>query len=93
MSLAAIAERARPAWYEHAACRTDRARKLVAAGRANFFPEPGRSFGAARDICADCAVRIDCVERALADGRWLHGIAGGLSRIERRRLIDQRTGE
>lgn len=79
-------------WKARAACRTPRARQLVADGKANFFPEPGRSAGAARDICADCPVRTECLEDALADdgGKWRHGIFGGLTRAQRRRIVDQR---
>lgn len=89
MSLATILDRARPAWHARAACRTPRARQLVAAGRADFFPERGRSTGAARTICADCEVRDDCQRAALADGRWLHGVWGGLTKAERHRLLDE----
>lgn len=85
-----IVAHARPDWYDAAACRTPRARRLVAAGRADFFPDVGRSAGVAREICADCPVRPQCLERALGEGRWLRGIYGGTTQAQRRRILDQR---
>ncbi len=82
-ALVEIIRRARPAWWEQAACRTPRARALVDAGRADFFPERGRSAGLARDICATCDVADHCLAEA---GRWERSIRGGLTQAERRRL-------
>src|SRR5262249_47998231 len=50
-----------------------------------FFPEKGGSTREAKQICAGCEVRAECLEYALAfDERF--GIWGGLSERERRRL-------
>lgn len=85
-----IIAHARPAWHDDAACRTPAARRLVAAGRADFFPDRGRSAGVALNICADCPVRPQCLDHALGEGRWLRGIFGGLTQAQRRRILDQR---
>ena len=50
-----------------------------------FFPEKGGSTREAKRICAQCEVRVECLEYALeSDERF--GIWGGLSERERRRL-------
>lgn len=50
-----------------------------------FFPERGGSSKAARAICAQCAVRLECLRYALAN-REQFGIWGGTSERERRKL-------
>lgn len=50
-----------------------------------FFPDQGQSLEPARRICADCAVRDECLEYAL-DNRERFGVWGGTSERERRRL-------
>ncbi|MFO0881935.1 MAG: WhiB family transcriptional regulator [Candidatus Saccharimonadales bacterium] len=64
-------------WQEYALCReTD---------PEIFFPEKGGSTREAKRVCANCDVRIQCLEHALSqDERF--GIWGGLSERERRRL-------
>ena len=64
-------------WQERALCaQTD---------PEAFFPEKGGSTREAKKICAQCPVRAECLEYALAhDERF--GIWGGLSERERRRL-------
>jgi WhiB family transcriptional regulator, redox-sensing transcriptional regulator len=54
-------------------------------GPAVFFPPHGDPAAQARQICARCPVRSDCLTYALdADERY--GIWGGLDPDERRRL-------
>ena len=53
-----------------------------------FFPEKGGSGYAARDICARCDVRAQCLEYALRTDQR-DGIWGGTTEPERRRM---RTG-
>lgn len=77
--------RERPAgseWLEHAAC----------AGMAPdlFFPARGESSKEAKAICAGCPVRECCLEHAL-DAVEKHGIWGGKSERERRRLRRERA--
>lgn len=56
---------------------------------AVFFPDSEENAEEAKEICAECPVRIACLEHALAsherDGVW-----GGATEKERRRLIRQR---
>jgi WhiB family transcriptional regulator, redox-sensing transcriptional regulator len=50
-----------------------------------FFPERGGSSKAARAVCSQCEVRIECLRYALAN-REQFGIWGGTSERERRKL-------
>ena len=54
-----------------------------------FFPESEDESDEAKAICAECPVRIACLEHALTlrekDGVW-----GGTTEKERRRIIRQR---
>jgi WhiB family redox-sensing transcriptional regulator len=56
---------------------------------AVFFPSDSTGVQAAQRICFDCPVRVPCLEQALADG-MSHGVWGGTSERERRRIIRQR---
>lgn len=55
-----------------------------------FFPERGASTKEAKAVCRGCVVREECLEHALAVGER-HGIWGGLSERERRRIRRQRA--
>jgi Transcription factor WhiB len=62
-----------------------RARGLcVSEDPDSFFPCRGDPGTRARQICARCAVRPDCL--GYATGADEHGIWGGLGQAERRRL-------
>lgn len=50
-----------------------------------FFPEKGGSAKPAKSICAQCTVRIHCLDWA-QETQQSDGIWGGLSTLERRRL-------
>jgi WhiB family redox-sensing transcriptional regulator len=50
-----------------------------------FFPEKGGSTRDSKDVCAVCPVRVECLTWAL-DHDERHGVWGGLSERERRRL-------
>ena len=54
-----------------------------------FFPEKGGSTREAKRVCGGCAVRMECLESALANDERF-GIWGGLSERERRRVRLQR---
>jgi len=54
-----------------------------------FFPSDGLGVQAAQRICADCPVADACLEYALAN-RIDHGVWGGRSERERRRLLRSR---
>jgi WhiB family redox-sensing transcriptional regulator len=61
-----------------------------------FFPSDGVGVEVAREICADCPVQVRCLEYALLL-RIDHGVWGGASERERRRILRRRhlaaTGE
>lgn len=69
------------AWRSHAAC----------AGTTTtlFFPAERRDAPDARRICADCPVRHPCGEYAV-EHNIRHGIWGGMSERERRRIRQER---
>ena len=66
-----------PAWQRDAAC--------LEHPEVEFFPDRGVSTAAAKAVCAGCLVREDCLAYALDNG-IKHGIFGGTSERERRRL-------
>ena len=55
-----------------------------------FFPERGGSSKAARAVCSQCEVRLQCLEYAL-NNKEQFGIWGGTSERERRRLRKERA--
>jgi WhiB family redox-sensing transcriptional regulator len=56
---------------------------------ATFFPSDGVGVEIARKICATCPVKSPCLEYALRN-RIDHGVWGGTSERERRRIARQR---
>lgn len=72
-----------PPWMRDAACR--------GMDPELFFPEKGASWDVqeARGVCAGCPVRTECLTYAM-DHTERHGVWGGTSERERRRL---RRGE
>jgi WhiB family redox-sensing transcriptional regulator len=56
---------------------------------AVFFPSDGVGVDRARKICVDCPVIEQCLEYAL-DERIEHGVWGGCSERERRRILKRR---
>lgn len=54
-----------------------------------FFPSDGVGVEVARRICATCDVQVTCLEYALRN-RIDHGVWGGTSERERRRIARQR---
>jgi WhiB family transcriptional regulator, redox-sensing transcriptional regulator len=59
---------------------------------AVFFPSDGVGVDRARKICRDCPVSSRCLEYAL-DERIEHGVWGGCSERERRRILKRRRDE
>jgi WhiB family redox-sensing transcriptional regulator len=57
-----------------------------------FFPSDGVGVQVARAICVDCTQQIPCLEYALAN-RIDHGVWGGTSERERRRILKGRRVE
>jgi WhiB family transcriptional regulator, redox-sensing transcriptional regulator len=56
---------------------------------AVFFPSDGVGVDRARKICTDCPVVDQCLEYAL-EQRIEHGVWGGCSERERRRILKRR---
>ncbi len=54
-----------------------------------FFPSDGVGVEIARRICAMCPVTSPCLEYAL-ENRIEHGVWGGCSERERRRILKRR---
>jgi WhiB family redox-sensing transcriptional regulator len=54
-----------------------------------FFPSDGVGVDRARKICASCPVAEPCLEYAL-ENRIDHGVWGGTSERERRRILKRR---
>jgi WhiB family transcriptional regulator, redox-sensing transcriptional regulator len=69
------------AWMEDGNCRR------YPAGV--FFPSDGAGVDHARRICATCPVQEPCLEYAL-EHRVEHGVWGGCSERERRRIAKRR---
>lgn len=59
---------------------------------AMFFPSDGAGVERARAICASCPVATQCLEYALAE-HIDHGVWGGCSERERRRIAKRRRLE
>ena len=68
-------------WMAEAKCRS--------LPPGEFFPSDGVGVERARRICAECPVRDACLEYALTN-RIDHGVWGGASERERRRLLRAR---
>ena len=56
---------------------------------SRFFPSDGVGVEVARRICANCPVKEPCLEYAL-EHRIEHGVWGGCSERERRRILRRR---
>lgn len=54
-----------------------------------FFPSDGVGVERARRVCKNCCVRDDCLEYALSQ-RIDHGVWGGTSERERKRILKVR---
>lgn len=73
----------RPPWMQFASCRPEYADRPLDQWVDLFFPTRGQSNAEARAICAECPARQACADHGLAEH---HGVWGGTSERERRRL-------
>ena len=69
-------------WKARAACR--------GLDPELFFPGQGESPAAAKAVCATCSVRTQCATAATFDRAERHGVWGGLTERDRRRLRQAR---
>ena len=68
-------------WMAHGLC--------TSIPPSTFFPSDGSGVEVARKICATCPVQQECLEYALQH-RIDHGVWGGCSERERRRILKRR---
>jgi len=73
-------------WHLQAACRGPESMLFFPPSFAERREEREARELRAKQICADCRVRAECLEFALRV-REPHGIWGGLTEAERRRLL------
>lgn len=73
----AISEPMPRSWVQLALCRNK--------PHVSFFPERGETLDPARLTCAECPVRQQCLDHALKHDIQ-HGIWGGMSARERKRI-------
>jgi WhiB family redox-sensing transcriptional regulator len=78
-------------WQLRAACRGPESALFFPPTYAERKEDRDARENRAKGICALCAVRSECLAYALSIGEQ-HGIWGGLTEAERRRLIEQATG-
>ncbi|HUF34055.1 MAG TPA: WhiB family transcriptional regulator [Acidimicrobiales bacterium] len=71
-------------WMTEGSCRNEPPER--------FFPSDGVGVEVARRICASCPVQEPCLEYALVQ-RIDHGVWGGASERERRRILKRRRTE
>lgn len=68
-------------WMTEAKCR--------GADPSAFFPSDGIGVERAQRVCESCSVKLECLEYAL-EHRIEHGVWGGASERERRRILRRR---
>ena len=72
------------AWMANGNCRVE--------PPSTFFPSNGTGVIVAQRICEDCPMKAPCLEYALAN-RIDHGVWGGASERQRRRMAKKRRIE
>jgi WhiB family redox-sensing transcriptional regulator len=78
-------------WQLAAACRGPQSQAFFPPSHAERKEEKLAREGRAKSICAECRVRVDCLDYALRI-REPHGIWGGLNEAERKQMIERRAG-
>ena len=75
-------------WQYRAACRGPQSSIFFPPARLERRPDKRRREQRAKEICSDCPVQSECLNYAVAI-REQHGIWGGLTEKERRRLLTE----
>jgi WhiB family transcriptional regulator, redox-sensing transcriptional regulator len=78
-------------WQAKAACRGPQAEVFFPPSHAERKDEKLARESRAKEICAECHVRDDCLGYAIRI-REPHGIWGGLNELERKQLLERRAG-
>ncbi len=81
-----------PTWRGDARCRSKTAVHFFAPPHLERAQDKRAREAAARELCGGCTVRDLCLEYAVTV-REPHGIWGGLTELERRRLVRRRADE
>ena len=76
-------------WREHASCLQFPAVLFFGFDESEAPAEKRLREEQAKRVCVDCRVRGECLEYALS-ARESHGIWGGMTDVERRRLNNRR---
>lgn len=77
-------------WQIKAACRGPQASVFFPPSHFERKEEKSERERRAKEICAECNVRSDCLDYAV-DINEQHGIWGGLNEAERRALVAQQS--
>ncbi len=77
-------------WQAKAACRGPQAAAFFPPSHPERKEEKSAREARAKQICADCHVRRDCLDYAVRI-REPHGIWGGLNELERKAILDRRA--
>lgn len=84
-------QQAADTWQAKAACRGPQATAFFPPSHPERKDEKAARENRAKKICADCHVRMACLDYAVRI-REPHGIWGGLNEAERKALFDRRAG-
>ncbi|MCJ7672200.1 MAG: WhiB family transcriptional regulator [Acidimicrobiia bacterium] len=79
-------------WQRRAGCRGPESALFFAPTAPEPGPEREAREARAKQICAACGVRVECLEYALRI-RDPHGIWGGMDERQRRALLDRRAND
>ena len=82
---------AEQAWQAKAACRGPQSTAFFPPVHPERKDERIERETRAKQICAGCVVREECLDYAIKN-REPHGIWGGLNESERKQLLERRAG-
>lgn len=88
-SLLQLAAAPSTAWQLEGRCRVEDGSVFFPPAHFEHKPEREAREARAKEICARCPVRAECLEWALAT-REQHGVWGGYSESERKALLARR---
>ena len=77
-----------PTWFQHAACAGEMGELFYPPVRTERRSVRNQREARAKEVCATCPVRQDCLEMAVANDER-YGIWGGMTDLERRRWAER----